>query len=66
MHMSVEKASSIQDIVTVLTGRSLQSMTRNSAIPEPSISLASDILKRATNVVYSEVDAGGIEPYDNS
>lgn len=50
-----------EDIITVLTGRSLQSMTRNSAIPEPSISLASDILKRATDVVYSEVDAGGIE-----
>ena len=50
-----------EDVITVLTGRSLQSMTRNDSIPEPSISLASDILKRATDVVYSEVDAGGIE-----
>ena len=50
-----------EDVITVLTGRSLQSATRNDSIPEPSISLASDILKRATDVVFSEVDAGGIE-----
>ena len=50
-----------EDVTTVLSGRSLQSVTRNAAIPEPSISLASDILKRATDVVYTEVDAGGIE-----
>ena len=50
-----------EDVITVLTGRSLQSDTRIDSIAEPSISLASDILKRATDVVYSEVDAGGIE-----
>ena len=50
-----------EDVTTVLSGRTLQSVTRNAAIPEPSISLASDILKRATDVVYTEVDAGGIE-----
>ncbi|MGB0787013.1 MAG: DnaA ATPase domain-containing protein [Candidatus Poseidoniaceae archaeon] len=50
-----------EDVITVLAGRSLQSITGNDSIPEPSISLASDILKRATDVVYSEVDAGGIE-----
>ena len=50
-----------EDVITVLAGRSLQSDTRTDSIAEPSISLASDILKRATDVVYSEVDAGGIE-----
>ena len=50
-----------EDVITILTGRTLQSTTRNDSIPEPSISLASDILKRATDVVYSEVDAAGIE-----
>ena len=50
-----------EDVIAVLTGRSLQSTTINDSNPGPSISLASDILKRATDVVYTEVDAGGIE-----
>ena len=50
-----------EDVITILTGRTLQSTTRDDSIPEPSISLASDILRRATDVVYSEVDAAGIE-----
>tara|TARA_Y100000589_G_scaffold56533_1_gene46766 strand:- start:6004 stop:7830 length:1827 start_codon:yes stop_codon:yes gene_type:complete len=50
-----------EDVITLLTGRSLQPAMRNDSNLEPSISLASDILKRATDVVYSEVDAGGIE-----
>lgn len=50
-----------EDVIAVLTGRSLHPTMSNDSTPGPSISLASDILKRATDVVYSEVDAGGIE-----
>ena len=50
-----------EDITAILSGQSLHSVVNTNSVPEPSISLATDILKRATDVVYSEVDAGGIE-----
>ncbi len=60
-HERGENIVDSEDVVAVLSGHSLHSMTKNDSNPGPSISLASDILKRATDVVYSEVDAGGIE-----
>lgn len=60
-HERGENIVNPEDVVAVLTGRPLHSTTFDDSNPGPSISLASDILKRATDVVYSEVDAGGIE-----
>ena len=60
-HERGENIIAPEDITTILSGQSLQSIASTDSIPGPSISLATDILKRATDVVYSEVDAGGIE-----
>ena len=50
-----------EDILVVLNGESSNSFEMEDAEANSSISLASDILKRATDVVYSDVDVGGIE-----
>ena len=50
-----------EDILVVLNGKSSNTFEVEDAEGNSSISLASDILKRATDVVYSDVDAGGIE-----
>ena len=50
-----------EDIPVVLNGKSSNTFEVEDADGDSSISLASDILKRATDVVYSDVDAGGIE-----
>ena len=50
-----------EDVVAVLNGQSIEASVMKEANANSSISLASDILKRATDVVYSEVDVGGIE-----
>ena len=55
-----------EDVVSILKGQSAQQSTDEEAKKEPSISLATDILKRATDVVYSEVDVGGIELHSSA
>jgi len=60
-HERGENIVDLEDVIAVLTGRSVHPTMSNDSTHGPSISLASDILKRATDVVYSEVDAGGIE-----
>lgn len=55
-----------EDVVSILKGQSPQQSTDEEAKKEPSISFATDILKRATDVVYSEVDVGGIELHSSA
>ena len=50
-----------EDVVAELTGTSAQVEHRNDILQNSEISLASDIVKRATDVVYSDLDVGGIE-----
>ena len=50
-----------EDVVSILKGQLIEPSDEQEAEPVSSISLASDILKRATDVVYSDVDVGGIE-----
>lgn len=50
-----------EDVRTTLTGESVESSTMEEPATTSSITLASDILKRATDVVYTGVDSGGIE-----
>jgi chromosomal replication initiation ATPase DnaA len=50
-----------EDVAAVLNGQSIEASAMKEVNANSSISLASDILKRATDVVYSEVDVGGIE-----
>ena len=50
-----------EDIGIILSGRQSQASETMEMPTKTAISLASDIFKRATDVVYSEVDVGGIE-----
>ena len=50
-----------EDIVAIFNGQNVEASSIEGANTNSPISLASDILKRATDVVYSEVDVGGIE-----
>jgi len=50
-----------EDVRATLTGESVQTSTMKEPAATSSITLASDILKRATDVVYTGVDSGGIE-----
>ena len=50
-----------EDVRATLTGKSVESSTMEEPAATSSITLASDILKRATDVVYTGVDSGGIE-----
>ena len=61
-----EKILDPEDVLTILKGQSTRQLTSQEVNHEPSISLASDILKRATDVVYSEVDVGGIELHSSA
>ena len=50
-----------EDVQAILSGHALESSAMEEETPTSSITLASDILKRATDVVYTGVDTGGIE-----
>ena len=55
-----------EDVVAILSGKSIEQTNETMEPTHSPISLASDILKRATDVVYSEVDIGGIELHGNA
>ena len=55
-----------EDVVAILSGKSIEQTNETMEPTHFPISLASDILKRATDVVYSEVDIGGIELHGNA
>ena len=50
-----------EDVIAVLNDQSVEASAMEETSADSPIALASDILKRATDVVYSEVDVGGIE-----
>lgn len=60
-HERGEDIMNPEDVTAILSGQSIQRKMMVESTSGPSISLATDILKRASDVVYSEVDVGGIE-----
>ena len=50
-----------EDVQAILSGHTMESTAIEEETPTSSITLASDILKRATDVVYTGIDTGGIE-----
>ena len=50
-----------EDVQAILSGHTMKPTTVEEETPTSSITLASDILKRATDVVYTGIDTGGIE-----